>query len=118
MKKLAVMFVLLLVGCVDLGRVGTHPDMKQVYLKGYPHNVADCLFAAAQSQHLRLERDGRLTQGIEKYNLTDRNYDNVAWIEIAAAGRQQSSVTFYYAKEPDVSAAVSAMAARCKDSRF
>lgn len=118
MKKLAFMLVFLLVGCVDLGRVGMHPELKLVYLDGRPHEVAGCLYSAALSQHLNLERDSQLPGGITRYNLTDRNDEAVAWVEISAEDHKQSSVSFYYAKEPDVRAAVSAMAARCKDSRF
>jgi len=117
-KKLAVVFVFLLTGCVDSGRIGLHPELQQLYLEGSPNEVAECLFSAAISQQFHLERDGGLSEGMAKYNLTDSHDEEVAWIEIAAADHKQSSVTIYHAKEAEVRSAISAMVARCKDARF
>jgi len=115
-KKLLVVSLVLLSGCVDLSRVGMHPAMKETELKGNPPEVVGCLFSAALGQRLRLERDDPLSADIERYNLTTRNGDKVAWIEVSAAPRKRSNVSFYYAKE--ASAAVSAMIAQCEDARF
>ncbi|MBV4368115.1 hypothetical protein ACMGGR_18865 [Erwinia sp. BNK-24-b] len=115
MKKLSVAFsLLLLCGCVDMGRVGMHPELKSFYLDGSPHEVAGCLYSAASHQHLFLERDDPLPGGTRRYKLKDTDNEDVAWVEISSAPHKQSHVNVYQAREADVRTAVSAMVARCQ----
>lgn len=118
MKKLfAVMFIFLLCGCVDLGRVGANPDLKVAYMKGNPHRVAECLYSGAFSQHLRMERDGHLSDGSGRYNLLDSRNEKIADIDISRSSHDETSVYFFQGRDADIRAAVTEMTERCKDVR-
>ncbi|KAB8306255.1 hypothetical protein EH228_18390 [Erwinia endophytica] len=120
MKKLPLaLFITTLCGCVDLGRVGLHPDTKTVYFDGHPYQIANCLDTAALRQHLSLMPDDPLPGGTKRYKLQDKNDQDVAWIDVAAFNDQQTNVDFFYAPHaPDVSAAIVAMISQCKNSRY
>lgn len=109
--------VSLLSGCVDMGRVGLHPETKTAWFDGHPYQVESCLNEMAQNQRAYLEQDDPLPDGTKRYNL-EKNNETVAWIEIARFSHHQTSATFYYdPKAPDISALVSAMIADCKTMR-
>lgn len=104
----------LLSGCVDMGRVGLHPEMKTVYFDGHPWQSESCLTSAAWSHHFTLEQDDPLPGGTKRYNLQQQD-ETVAWVELTKSGHHQTSATFYYnPKAPDISAAISAMIAECR----
>ncbi|MBK5017449.1 hypothetical protein IBT54_004428 [Pantoea sp. S62] len=117
MKRMIVgLSLVLLGGCVDMGRVGLHPDTKTAYFDGHPYQVESCLTVAAQDRRLYLEQDDPLPNGEKRFNLVQDN-ETVAWVEIAKFSHHQTSATFYYdPKAPDISASVSAMIAACKTS--
>ncbi|MCX3309265.1 hypothetical protein ORN12_09675 [Pantoea vagans] len=109
--------VSLLSGCVDMGRVGLHPETKTAWFDGHPYQVESCLNEMAQNQRAYLEQDDPLPDGTKRYNL-EKNNETVAWIEIVRFSHHQTSATFYYdPKAPDISALVSAMITNCKTMR-
>ncbi|EPZ6101364.1 hypothetical protein ACX6VJ_001448 [Klebsiella variicola] len=114
MRKLPlVLIILTLSGCVDLGRVGMHPDLKTAYFNGHQNAVENCLYDAALNQKLSLMKDDPLPGGTKRYNLQDANYEDVAWVEVSKSG-DQTSVDFYYA--PDVRSSIFAMIDQCQKS--
>lgn len=114
-KAVISILAIMLCGCVDLGRVGIHPELKTVYFKGQKHSVENCLYSAALSQKLSLMRGDPLPGGTDRYDLQDANYEDVAWVDISSFGRKQTSVNFYYAPNaPDVHKAISSMIAICQ----
>ncbi|WP_419963827.1 hypothetical protein [Pantoea vagans] len=109
--------VILLSGCVGMGRVGLHPETKTAYFDGHPYQVESCLTEEAQNQRAYLEQDDSLPDGTKRYNL-EKDNETVAWIEIARFSHHQTSATFYYdPKAPDISALISAMITNCKTMR-
>ncbi|MFW0698535.1 hypothetical protein [Pantoea sp. R13S299] len=117
MKRMIVgLSLVLLGGCVDMGRVGLHPDTKTAYFDGHPYQVESCLTVAAQDRRLYLEQDDPLPNGGKRFNLVEDN-ETIAWVEISKFSHHQTSATFYYdPKAADISASVSAMIAACKTS--
>ncbi|CAI2793948.1 Uncharacterised protein [Serratia grimesii] len=117
MSKLPIiLMVCVLSGCVDLGRIGMHPDFKTAQFDGNQYQVSDCFYSAALNQHLSLMRDSPLPDGTKKYNLEDANYEAVAWVEIFEFN-DKTGVNFFYAPNaPDVSSAISAMISQCQKS--
>ncbi|AVF37629.1 hypothetical protein [Rahnella sikkimica] len=112
---LPVLIILTSSGCVDLGRVGMHPELKTAYFDGRQHEVINCLYSAALNQHLSLMRGDPYPDGSERYNLQDANFEDVAWIDVSTFSNKQTSVNFFYAPHaPDVTAAISAMVSQCK----
>ncbi|HBM3061562.1 TPA: hypothetical protein LVL72_004882 [Klebsiella oxytoca] len=109
------MVVFILCSCVDLGRVGIHPELKTTYIDENKNTVEACFYSAALQQHLSLSLDSPLPQGTDRYRLKDKNSQIVAWIEMGTFGHQQTSVDFYYAPHaPDIHKAVTAMIGQCK----
>ncbi|THB83694.1 hypothetical protein E1N66_14320 [Pantoea allii] len=117
MKKIIIALSLtLLGGCVDMGRVGLHPETKTAYFDGHPYQVESCLTVAAQDRRLYLEQDDPLPAGEKRFNLVQDN-ETVAWVEMAKFSHHQTSATFYYdPKASDISASVSAIITACKTS--
>lgn len=115
MKRLIIaLSVSLLGGCVDMGRVGLHPETKTAWFDGHPYQVESCLTAMAQNQRAYLEQDDPLSDGTKRYNL-EKDNETIAWIEITKFSHHQTSATFYYdPKAPDISALVSAMITNCQ----
>lgn len=120
MKRIfSTLLIFTLCGCVDLGRVGLHPDMKTVFFDGHQNEVENCLYAVASGQHLSLTSDDRHANGMRKFRLQDANDQDVAWIDVSVFSSRQTSVDFFYAPaSPDVSTAISAMIAQCKKSLY
>jgi len=117
-KAIIALSIALLSGCVNIGRVGLHPDTKTAYFKGRSYQVESCLVSAALAQNLMLEQDDPLPDGTKRFNLEQPDDTVIAWVEIARFNHHQTSATFYYdAHAPDITAAVSAMITACK-TRF
>lgn len=117
MKKMsAVLFIFFVAGCVDLGKVGLHPELNVVYINGQPSEVADCLYSAAISQGLYLARDDRLSDGTARYTLQDSQYESVANVELSRFSQDQTSVYFYRAKEAATGSAIAKMTEQCKNA--
>lgn len=107
--------VLTLCGCVDLGRIGMHPELKTTYFNGNKHEVEICLEYSAFKQKMSLTADDPLPGGTERYNLMDASYNDVAWIDITDSGSHQTAVSFYYAPHsPDIHKTISGMISRCQ----
>jgi len=104
-----------LCGCVDLGLVGIHPELKTVYFDGNKHDVESCFQYAVFKQKMSLTVDDPLPGGTERYNLKDTNYNDVAWIDITDSGKFQTAVNFYYAPHsPDIHQVISGMISLCQ----
>lgn len=115
-RTIITLSLVLLGGCVDMGRVGLHPEMKSAYFDGDSYQVESCLTAAAQNQQVYLEQDDPLPNGGMRYNLMQEN-ETVAWVEVEKFSHHQTSATFYYElKAPDISTVVLTMIAACKRS--
>ncbi|HFQ9142167.1 TPA: hypothetical protein ACHTOV_004692 [Enterobacter cancerogenus] len=114
-KNITGLMVLVLCSCVDVGRVGIHPELKTTYLDASKTSVEACLYSAALQQHLSLSVDSPLPQGTDRYSLQDKDNQVVAWMEIGTFGHDQTSVDFYYAPHaPDIHKAITAMTGQCK----
>jgi hypothetical protein len=100
-KTIISIMAVMLCGCVDLGRVGLHPELKTAYFDGQKHIVESCLYSAALSQKLSLMKDDSLPGGTERYDLQDANYENVAWVDITPSGEKQTSATRVIPLLPD-----------------
>jgi len=120
MKKAQIIFMVFAsCGCVDLGRIGMHPELKTAYFDGNQHKVATCLYSAAISQHLFFMEDDPFPDGSQRYNLQDANYVDVAWVNFSTFNSKQTSVDFFYAPHaPDVTSAINAMISECKNSLY
>lgn len=117
MNKLTIIIMaLVLSGCVDLGRIGIHPELKTTYFNGHKKAVENCLYSAALVQRLSLMTDAPLPGGTDRYDVQDANYEDVAWVDISPFGNNQTSVSFYYAPNaPDVHKAVLSMISQCEN---
>ncbi|QPG28476.1 hypothetical protein IV493_06560 [Pantoea sp. SM3640] len=110
--------IMILCGCVDVGRVGLHPDIKTAYYKGHVYQIESCLISTAMAQNLTLEEDAPLSGGTKRFNLVQSGNTVIAWIEIYRSDIHQTSTVFYYdSHAPDINTAVSAMMNTCK-TRF
>lgn len=116
MNKLLTLFpVLCLSGCVDLGKIGTHPEVASFYINHTKSQVADCLIYASSREHLSLEFDDTLPDGSEKYNLQDSEFTDVAWVEVSKFSGKQTSVYFYYAPhDPALHKSILSIVDQCK----
>lgn len=116
MYKLGFLLIIIAIsGCIDLGRVGTHPTLKTAYFDGKPQDVSDCLFLAAQKQRLTLLEDETGAGGLQRYNLKDGNDEDVAWIDLSSGGRRKTSANFYYAPHAsEITAAINSMISQCR----
>lgn len=116
MNKLLILFpALFLSGCVDLGKIGTHPEVASFYINHSKSQVADCLIYASFREHLSLEFDYTLPDGSERYNLQDSDSNDVAWVEVGKFSRKQTSVEFYYAPhEPGLHKSILSIVEQCK----
>lgn len=98
MKKLLLLCPFLwLGGCVDFGKIGTHPEVASYYFNRPKSQVADCLIYSSYRERLSLKFDDTLPDGSERYNLQDKDSIDVAWIEVSQFSGKQTSVEFYYA---------------------
>lgn len=96
-----------------------HPELKMAYLNGNRYEVANCFYSAALGQHLSLMEDEPLSDGAERYNLQDANYENVAWVDFSTFNSKQTSASFFYAPHsPNVTSAIDAMISQCKDALY
>lgn len=119
MKMICVFIALFtLCSCVDLGRVGIHPELKTLYFDENQSAVADCLFSSALKQKLDLiPDDAALSEEVNRFSLRSKK-DNadVAWVDLSSStGAKQTSVNFYYAPHaPDVHRAIVSMISQCQ----
>lgn len=88
----------LLAGCVDMGRVGTHPQLTQAYFSANRDRTGQCLDAEAILNQLRLEEDGPLAGGSRRFNLLGQDDEVVAWLDMSASGKQ-TNVDFFYGRD-------------------
>ncbi|EQA1624823.1 hypothetical protein V5K00_RS22215 [Enterobacter asburiae] len=116
MNKTFMLFpALFLSGCVNLGKIGTHPDVASFYINHTKSQVADCLIYASSKEHLFLEFDEFLPDGSEKYNLQDKDSTDVAWVEVSRFSGKQSIVEVYYAPHDlKLHESILAIANQCK----
>lgn len=117
MKKIIIGIVfIMLCGCVDLGRIGIHPELRTINMKGDKYAVENCLHSAGLLQNLSLIKGIPFPGGTERYDLQDSNYESVAWVDVSSHGEKQSSVNFYYLPgAPDAHKAVVSMISQCRD---
>ncbi|EPY7113996.1 hypothetical protein ACXEHT_004881 [Klebsiella variicola] len=116
MKKMVISIMrLVLSGCMDLGRIGSYPELKTTYFNGHKNALENCLYSAALAQHLSMMTDAPLPGGTDRYILQNAEYEDVAWVDISPFGNNQTSVSFYYAPNaPDVHKAILSMISQCK----
>lgn len=113
-KVFLITTLLVLTGCVDLGKVGSNPGMEEVDFSASLLRVSDCLSVSAFQHQLMLREDDPLPGGIRRFNLYNQQSTVVAWIDMIASG-DQTSVTYYFGKNDQPSqAALSAMMNRCQ----
>nr|WP_032741623.1 hypothetical protein [Klebsiella variicola] len=113
------MTAFLMCGCVDLGRVGMHPEVEASYFEGHKYAVETCLYSASLKQHFTMVTDDPLPGGIDRFNIQDKNNEDVAWLDVSRSGNKQTSVNFYYAPHaPDVHNAIMSMINECKNSIY
>lgn len=117
MNKCLILFpALCLSGCVDLGKIGTHPEVASFYVDHPKSQVADCLIYASFREHLSLEFDDTLPDGSEKYNLQNSDSTDVAWVEVSKFSGKQTSIEFYYAPhDPEVQKSILSIVEQCKE---
>lgn len=79
--------------------------------------MQSCVYSAAISQHLYLDRDDLLPGGAQRFNLQQGDRTVIAWVEIDRFNPSETSVNFYYdPQEVDIRAAVMPMIAECKNT--
>lgn len=93
---------LVVCGCVDLGRVGIHPKVKVEYFEGHKSAVENCLYSASLKQHFTMVTDSPLAGKIDRFNLQDKNNEDVAWLDVSRSGQKQTSINFYYSPHDQV----------------
>lgn len=114
-KFLVSLMFVTLCGCVDLGKIGIHPELKTIYFDASNKAVEDCLYESALNQRMLMMKDDPLPGGTARFNLQDANYDNVAYLDISTFDAKQTSVDFFYARHaPDVHKAIISMISQCK----
>lgn len=119
MNKVIIIVICMLSGCVDLGRVGLHPEGKSEYFVGERSEVENCIESSATRLNLSIMLDDTLPGGTKRYNLRDTNDELIAWIEISDFNSGQTDVDFFYAPHaPDVKNAISRMIQQCKHSLY
>lgn len=101
-KRWTAIFLLgLLAGCVDLGKVGLHPQLKQFWLSANMDRTYRCLDDEAMLNGLRLKEDDPLPGGSRRFNLEDRDGIVVAWLDMTPFGQsggKQTSVDLFYGR--------------------
>lgn len=118
MQKFPVLFLMfLLCGCVDMGRVGLHPDVKTASIEGRKAAVEDCLLYEARKQNFVVEEDSPLSNDTDRFNLEDSSNTLVGWIEVSSSGKHTTDVDVFYAPNaPEVKKAVTTILSHCKAS--
>lgn len=109
-------FAFTLSGCVDVGLVGIHPELRTTYVNGYKDDVESCLYSAAITQKMSLVADEPLPNETSRYDLQNSDDENVAWVDVSQLNNRQTEVSFYYAPHtPDIHKAVMAILSECRD---
>ncbi|CAI1126347.1 hypothetical protein [Serratia ficaria] len=106
-------YAVLLAGCVDLGKVGMNPDMKQASFYGNSEDAYRCLNDKLTRNNLMLEEDEALSSGGRRFNLSQRDVV-VAWLDLTQSGHETSADFFYEKGNDKLSAALSAAITRCQ----
>jgi hypothetical protein len=108
----------LLAGCVDLGKVSLHPQLKQFWFSANMDSTYRCLDGEAMINGLRLEEDDPLPGGSRRFNLEDRDSLVVAWLDMTPFGQsthKQTSVDLFYGhNDPQTEQQLMAMMTQCK----
>ncbi|WP_263070983.1 hypothetical protein [Enterobacter huaxiensis] len=88
----------LLTGCVDMGRVGFSPKLKEAFISASVQRTWRCLDAQATANQLRLEEGDPLPGGSRRFNLLNQNDEVVAWLDISAVNKR-SDIDMFYGKD-------------------
>ncbi|MGC6387437.1 hypothetical protein ACMV8I_07160 [Ewingella sp. S1.OA.A_B6] len=104
----------LLAGCVDLGHVGSHPQLKEAWFPANVEKTYTCLYSAALVNHLRLEEDESLPGGRRRFNLLNQNDELVAWLDMARSGKQTDVDFFYGRNDKPIEQRLMAMIKQCR----
>lgn len=111
------MIVFTLCGCVGMEGVSGQAELKTAYFDGQVYAVESCLYSSAIKQNLSLVVDSPLPRGNHRFNLQDKNGENVAWLDVSNSGNQQTSVYIYYAPHaPNIKNAVASIISDCQNS--
>lgn len=104
----------LLTGCVDMGRVGFYPKLKEAFTSASVERTWQCLDAQATVNQLRLEEDDPLPGGSRRFNLLNQNDEVVAWLDISAFNEQSNIDMFYGKDDKPIESKLMAMVEQCQ----
>ena len=115
----AVIFSLsLLAGCVDMGKVGLHPQLKEYWFSVNTNTTYRCLDSEATLNSLRLEEVAPLSDGSRRFELYDKADVMVANLDISPFGQpvgKQTSVDLFYGRnDPQSARQLMAMVVQCQ----
>ncbi|ROP59406.1 hypothetical protein EDF81_2208 [Enterobacter sp. BIGb0383] len=113
-RMILVVSLSLLSGCVNLGKVGMHPQLKTSSFSASMDRTYRCLDSEAIRQALRLTEDDRLPGGGRRYNLLDQHNAVVAWLDMNSSGKQTSIDLFYGRSEPQTERQLLTMVKQCQ----
>ena len=113
-RWVAIAFLCLLAGCVDLGNVGLHPQLKEFRFSRSMNQLYRCLDHEAMHNDLRLEEDGSLSTSSRRFNVLDKDGVVVAWLDMRSSDRQTDVDLFYGRNDRHTEGHLMMMMAQCQ----
>lgn len=108
----------LLAGCVDMGKVGMHPQLKEYWFSANTDTTYRCLDSEATLNGLRLEEGDPFPSGSRRFELYDKADVMVAHLDISPFGQpadKQTNVDLFYGRnDPQSERQLMTMMARCQ----
>lgn len=104
----------LLTGCVDMGRVGFFPKLKEAFISASVERTWRCLDAQATANQLRLEEGDPLPGGSRRFNLLNQNDEVVAWLDISAFNKRSDIDMFYGKNDKPTESQLMTMVEHCQ----
>ena len=119
MFKLRILMLLTLLtpltGCISIDSAMINPEVKAATFKGRPYSVESCLYEAARHQHMTLEEDDPLPNGMKQFNLFDSRQRRIAMLDASKFSDHQTSVNIYYVhNDPAVAQRIDSLIRSCK----
>lgn len=104
----------LLTGCVDMGKVGFSPKLKEVFISASVERTWQCLDAQAIANQLRLEEGDPQPGGSRRFNLLNQDGEVMAWLDISAFNKQSDIDMFYGKDDKQTESQLMAMVKQCQ----